>query len=271
MTSILRTPSLGSERRHVDLGHRQASTVAAPSAPDVQVEATPPADSARAAVHAPMQPPPLAVMRPEPPLPPPTPTREELARELGYLEGLDKGYGEGHAKGLVEGKQAGLSQGLQEAQVHAEARMAEELQRMHTLTAGLQEAHQHLSALVEDDAIEAVFAAVVQVAGDAHTDRDGLRAVYRHALAQVRDQRELRLHAHPDDLSWLRSVGELEGLAGGSASTLQWIPDPDVTLGGCRVVSRGGELDARLDAQLMALKALLLNVRTERRLQADAS
>lgn len=86
---------------------------------------------------------------------------------------------------------------------------------------------------------------------------ESIVGVVRLALAEARQQREIIVRVHPDDVAALeRSKGKLlEMLA--RANTIEVRADASVTRGGCVVVTELGTIDATLERQLDALAQAL--------------
>ena len=76
----------------------------------------------------------------------------------------------------------------------------------------------------------------------------------REALQLAVGNGQFRLHLHPDDLEALGSfVTQLTSELGEVALT-ETVSDPQVTRGGCRVVTQFGVIDQSLDAQLQRIE-----------------
>ena len=75
------------------------------------------------------------------------------------------------------------------------------------------------------------------------------------ASAALRDSTQLTVHLHPDDCRAMEGSGQ---------DALRYVADAAITLGGCRLESAAGTLDARLERQLEQLRLALLKAREER-------
>jgi len=78
------------------------------------------------------------------------------------------------------------------------------------------------------------------------------------ALQLAVGQPQLTVHLHPDDLSLLEELetGIEHRLAELGSATL--VPDPQISRGGCRIETRQGTIDARLETQLQRIASELL-------------
>ena len=80
-----------------------------------------------------------------------------------------------------------------------------------------------------------------------------LRVWMEEALVAMRDARDVRVLVHPDDFAVAGRF--LSGLAKSvpQAASVEVIPDPEVSLGGCVVRSNHGQIDQQLETQLQRL------------------
>ncbi|MFZ5832852.1 MAG: FliH/SctL family protein [Planctomycetota bacterium] len=76
----------------------------------------------------------------------------------------------------------------------------------------------------------------------------------REALELASGSGQLRVRLHPDDFTELK--GRAEGFAAelGGLAAVDWLADPDITRGGCRVETRFGSIDQQLEAQLVRIE-----------------
>lgn len=85
-------------------------------------------------------------------------------------------------------------------------------------------------------------------------DRDEtLRVWMEEAIVSMREVRELRVLVHPDDFAVAGRFLQQLSKSVPQAATVEIIPDPEVTSGGCIVRSAHGQLDQQLEAQLQRL------------------
>ncbi len=122
----------------------------------------------------------------------------------------------------------------------------------------------------EDDMLALAYEVVCRILGEEGASLPGLRAQLQQCLKAWHGHALLNIELHPDDLALLQTDEEslrLLKIGGFSAerSTLRWVADPRVKLGGCRLRSVEGILDARLEVQFKALEATLLSTRASRR------
>jgi flagellar assembly protein FliH len=157
-------------------------------------------------------------------------------------------------EGYWEGYRRGYEEALQQARAEAD-RIREEARRV------LEEARRHreeMLAALEPEVVELAMAVAGQVVHQQlAVAPETVVSVARAALARLRRRRHLVLWANPRDVEYLRSEKEKLVQELGEEASLSIIADPDVSPGGCRVESEGGQVDATLEGQLARLKEAL--------------
>lgn len=159
------------------------------------------------------------------------PTVEEI--EQIYEQARQEGWATGHA----EGRAAGDEEGRKLARAEAE-RLA---QLIDTMEASLQELDQQ----VAQEIVTLAIAVARQIVGHAvNADSATVLHVVREALLQL-PQNKVRIHINPQDAAGLREfLGEQ--LDQGHHHLLE---DESIELGGCRLESAGGEVDATMETR----------------------
>jgi flagellar assembly protein FliH len=163
-------------------------------------------------------------------------------REL-RKQAFDDGYRDGLAAGSAEGRAA----------------LNEEAQQLRDAVRAVRAAADAALAAQEDALVELAFAAACRVLGEAACSPEGMRAVVRQAMKEVRARERLVLRVPPHAQRHLAEdpgfAAELEGRG------VQVVADERAGAAGCLLESAGGTLDARLEVQLQQLAAALLAAR----------
>jgi flagellar assembly protein FliH len=178
--------------------------------------------------------------------------RLEEATRQGHEEGARAGYEAGWRKGLADAA-AESDAALASATAQANRALQEQQKQLFHLTAVLQRATEEALAAAEDEMVALCFETVCRLVGPAAVQIDGVRAQLGALAAHARAGRCISLHVHPDDAVLLQ--------ASASEAGVDWVPDPEIALGGCILRSTDGGLDARLETMLAACKAALLAAR----------
>ncbi len=201
------------------------------------------------------------------------PERDGAARDTLLEEALRRGYDAGLSQGLDEGRRQGLEQGREagrraverEAEVAVRA-TAERLTLLDVLLASLPAELARRLAASEDDLVALCHAAVCRILGEelvtadavVQVVREGLRAACGGPQLPSSTPAALTIHVHPRQLDLLRSDERIAAWLGPArAEGPRWVADEAVQLGGCIVSTGEGTLDARLETQLAALRAVL--------------
>lgn len=206
------------------------------------------------------------------------PTPEDIERikrdahDAGFAEGLERGVEQGReqglAQGVAQGFEKGLADGLAQGLEEAKRRLAEEATKLAQLAVSIGEERARLLAALEDDVVAIAYAATCKMIGQSCRDHQRVAMTVRHALNKVRDAAHARVLLHPDDFDLIQENGGAAIFAQEGGVSIE--PDRTITLGGCRIIGSGGELDARFETQLAGLRETLLMVR-RRRQQGEAS
>jgi len=208
-------------------------------------------------------------------------TGDEARR--GYEEGLAKGIAEGRARSADEARQLATQtaeKAERELREHAD-RLTQELkqqaqsayqarvQMLDNLIAALPPQIEARLAAAQDDMLALCFEAVCRMLGERAAAPEVVQAHLAHAVSGLRSRRLVAVHLHPDDLAALQKAQGDAPSAGWGSEDVQWIPSPDIALGGCVLQSPEGGLDARFETQLHALRDLLLQSRASLRSQGS--
>jgi flagellar assembly protein FliH len=200
------------------------------------------------------------------------PSAEEEALRRGFEEGVLQGHAEGLRAGHEEGRRKGLddaqSQGriaLVKAISEASAPLQEEQGQLRMLTASMEAALRQCLAAAEDELATVCFETIARVLGAAAVQPAVVQEQFRHLLLLAASRQVVAMHVHPQDADLLARCNTCtEDRAANELSLIAWVPDPQVSLGGCVVVAKGGGLDARLETILAGCKTALLDARAQR-------
>jgi flagellar biosynthesis/type III secretory pathway protein FliH len=141
-------------------------------------------------------------------------------------------------RAIAEGRQEGLARAAADLAAAAAAR-------------------DRLLAAAPGDLLDAAASLAERIL-DREVSRDeaAVVAMAERALADVRGLRRVVLRAHPDDVPRLRAAGPALGAAA-ETGAVSLRGDPGLRRGGVVVETEGGDVDARLDVQVEALRRAL--------------
>ncbi|GAA3540242.1 flagellar assembly protein FliH [Zobellella aerophila] len=167
----------------------------------------------------------------------------QAAHEQGYHEGFEAGRQDGYRQGLEQGRSAGA----EEARLQAEQTLSPLLPLAQNFSTAL--------SCVDDDIAQALVA--LALATGRQLAADALDAHPEQVLSLIRELLHVepaltgtpRLWLHPADLDLVHTHLGAELAAAG----WQLQPDDQLSRGGCRVTSTGGELDASWESRWQAV------------------
>lgn len=201
---------------------------------------------------------------------PPGPTVRELEelQQVAYEEGFaagraagfEQGREEGRAEGRKEGHAEGYAQGREEGFAAGEREARELVERMRRILDALAAPARQLDDEVEQALSRLAMTLARQIIHHELTVQPAeiLTLVRRTVAMLPLAEREVRIHLHPDDASFLR-----QALAGSDeAASWRLVEDASLARGGCRVVSGSSRIDASLEHRLALLAEQLLSARS---------
>ena len=203
---------------------------------------------------------------------------EEL-RERARAEGFAQGREEGLAQGQEEARRS-VDRMLEDARQDLALRgkhRAEELEqeirdkyqgRLRAVQDMIEAIPAQIDARLQaasDDAIALCFEVVCKILGEQAMRPEAIRQHIETARRAVGSHPVLSVHMHPQDLQALRQQGQPPL----DEQRTQWVPDPSVALGGCLLRTPAGDLDARLETELDALRRVFLESRVSSRAEGN--
>lgn len=158
----------------------------------------------------------------------------------------------------------GYAKGMEKGELAARQAVAEQIERLESIAAGLVEARHSALSDAEEAIVEVVHTAICRIIGEVATSRSAVSGMVNQVLEAYKEHNRLVVRLHPQDMDLLQQTRETAG-----AHEATWRPDPSIKLGGCIVESGTGFLDARIETQLARLGEALLSARRKR--QGEAS
>jgi type III secretion system HrpE/YscL family protein len=146
---------------------------------------------------------------------------------------------EARRRGLAEGHEEGL------------ARATEVLARAHAERDAL------LSG-VDREVVDLALGAARKILGREVSERAAAVEIVAQALAAVRRARQVRVRVSPEDALVLRAAEPILTARLAQGAGFELLEDPGIARGGCIVETESGQVDARLESQLAALRRALL-------------
>ena len=147
---------------------------------------------------------------------------------------------EGYKKGFDEGREAGLEAG--------QADIAQQLKYLTQIMMSLNTPLKDLDQQIENDLMALVSTMTRQlVRRELKTEPEHVIGAMRAALAVLPiSERKLKIYLHPQDVDLVKKGLSLDD----DGSSWQWIEDPTLTRGGCRLETADTMIDATVEARL---------------------
>ena len=171
----------------------------------------------------------------------------ESLKAAAKVEGLVEGKREGLAKGLEEGRKNGAQQALSEHRTQ----LANLIKALTESAAELDASRQQLEAEALTEVIDLSVAIATRV-----TKRQGLidpqvlTENVNEAMKLVVASSDVRIALHPSQKQYLLDTLPRLQMEWPALAHVELIEDAALAPGGCRIMTRGGAIDASLDEQL---------------------
>ncbi len=115
-----------------------------------------------------------------------------------------------------------------------------------------------LSSRVADKVLDLSMAVAEKIVeGKVAADPNFIKESVKKALASVWQNGPVKIHLHPDDLEEIKAAMAKGENFSDEIKEIELISDSGVKRGGCRVEGDFGEVDARIDSQIGALRQAL--------------
>lgn len=178
-----------------------------------------------------------------------------VLREQAYQEAYSKGLAAGREAGQKEGFEQGYAEGQEQAQQELQQQLETNVAPLQNLVKTFEEALSEVDTAVAEHLVHLALQAGRQLAGDAlEAKPEAVLDIVRELLQQDETlYSPAIIHLHPADLDLVKAhmSADLE------RARWQLQADPRLTRGGCRVVSKAGELDASMETRWQLIQQQL--------------
>lgn len=157
----------------------------------------------------------------------------------------------------------GLAQGRRQGQQDVEAAARDKLSALEAMVTEVSSAWEAERDRMQGLLADFAFVCTNRLLGDCLKDPEMAVSAVRSALAACDSWQQLTLEVHAGDLDLIQGVVREDPEL--SQKALRVVASNVVQVGGCRITSSEGTLDARLEVQLAALRKQLDALRAERR------
>jgi flagellar assembly protein FliH len=179
--------------------------------------------------------------------------RRSLARKAALTAGereeraYRKGFAEGKAQGTNDGEHTGLERGTKKIEPFINSLKEAVIQ----LNAIWEETYRQ----IENEVVELALAIAQKViCREISTDKETVVCVAREALAKVDDPGKIKIKMNPSDLQFINETKyQLSNLTA-DVNNVTFEAEENIQSGGCIIETELGEIDARIEKQLQAVK-----------------
>ena len=187
--------------------------------------------------------------------------RNELIRKNQELENKLNTMEQEFDRIVATQTDKGYQAGLDRAEEELHRLRSEHAQQVQSAIDGLVGQQGDLIRQAEESAVEIGMAATFKILGRTKNDNDLLKALVRQSMHQLLSRQGLTIYLRPDDVERMESIAKL---GDHQWTGVEFKPDNGIELGGCRIESKAGSLDARLEVQIAELKRVLLQAGNKR-------
>jgi len=168
-------------------------------------------------------------------------------------------YDKAMKEGFQAGYDKGLQQGLSEQEAAYNSRLTEEIrQRTESIHAVIQKIGEDLTARPaewvkqwEHEAMELVCSIAARVARKlVASDERTIERTLSEVLGMVARAPKITAHVHPADLETLQMHPESWQSTVGKLGAVEFLSDPNLTRGGCRIETEHCSIDASIETQI---------------------
>lgn len=178
-----------------------------------------------------------------------------VLREQAYQEAYTKGLAAGREAGQQEGFERGYAEGQEQANQELQQQVETTVAPLQNLITTFEQALSEVDTAVAEHLVQLALQAGRQLAGDAiEAKPEAVLAIVRELLQQDETlYSPAIIHLHPADLTLVKEAmsSDLE------RARWQVQADDRLTRGGCRVVSKAGELDASMETRWQLIQQQL--------------
>ena len=179
----------------------------------------------------------------------------EVLKEQARADGAREGFEQGRQEGLRQGLEAGHAQALQDAR----QQFADAVTALASAATELDAGRRELEAEVLGEVVQLAAAIARRVTKrQGLVDESVLAANVADALRVVVQAADVRIVIHPAQRATMEAALPHLRMEWPTLQHVELIDDPTLAPGGCRLLTRGGRVDADLDGQLDRVIADLL-------------
>lgn len=180
----------------------------------------------------------------------------DAAEQEGYAEGHNKGM----QQGLTEGRKKGEEEGLAQAEKAATQQLQQQVAQLQGVMQAFMQPLQQQSQQLQQQLLAMVCELTRQVIQrELQIDSSCIVNVVKQALEALPPSTEnIKIFLHPDDIQLIQDYADQRH------ESWQLLPDPQQSVGGCRIESPYSRVDNSVDIRLEALLTQFLSAELQK-------
>ncbi|MDY6906036.1 MAG: FliH/SctL family protein [Thermodesulfobacteriota bacterium] len=169
--------------------------------------------------------------------------RQKLQAEKAYTDGFAKGEKDGFDKAFKKGEAA--------------------VARMEQVLSEIEALWRNMISENEQQILDMICRAAEKAAlGRINGDDETVKQSILHAFELIPDLADITITISPDDYEYIESVKDEFFSAVGDLKNIAVVSDPAIKPGGCKIESVAGNVDARIETRLDAIKQAITDAIT---------
>lgn len=157
-----------------------------------------------------------------------------------------------YAKGYAEGKIAGIQE--------ENAKIAASINDFQIIISSFERLKSEIYKQSESNAVKIALAVAKKIVlREVSVNKDIILSVVKQALGKIMGQEHIKIKINPDDLQIIKKHGTDNSKLPFNKGIAVFEEDPEITCGGCVVETDSGDIDARIESQLLLIKEAFLD------------
>ena len=157
-----------------------------------------------------------------------------------------------YAKGYTEGKAAGIQE--------ENAKITASVNDFQTIISSFERLKSEIYKQSESNAVKIALAVAKKIVlREVSVNKDIILSVVKQALGKIMGQEHIKIKINPDDLKIIKKHGIDNSELPFNKGIAVFEEDPEITCGGCVVETDSGDIDARIESQLLLIEETFLD------------
>ncbi len=157
-----------------------------------------------------------------------------------------------YAKGYAEGKAAGIQE--------ENAKITASVNDFQIIISSFERLKSEIYKQSETNAVKIALAVAKKIVlREVSVDKDIILSVVKQALGKIMGQEHIKIKINPDDLKIIKKHGIDNSELPFNKGIAVFEEDPEITCGGCVVETDSGDIDARIESQLLLIEDTFLD------------